>query len=202
MVKIIYQLTPSSHHLPQRHVRSKRLLGRGDVADVWPALRRPFQPVVQPSRSGKRTLLNMMIDDWWWWSSKTRPAKTRWELIDTMTDNGASDDGNDDLFRRSHQKTSPWPTPRATSLLRSSNFSYRDWCAKVWFSEIRILLLLLFQSINYSYSRYVPGENSGARKSSRKKGTLMILIKVIIIAIMMIIFSISDRYHCYVWWSL
>ena len=45
-----------------------------------------------------------------------------------------------------------------------------------------ILLLILFQSINYSYSRYVPGENSGARKSSRKKGTLMILIKVIIIS--------------------
>ena len=82
------------------------------------------------------------------------------------------------------------------------------------FSEKGFLLLLLFQSINF-YSRYVPGENSGARKSSRKKGTLMILIKVIIISMsddiefplsLIIILAmsddnlccLSDHHHCYV----
>ena len=35
--------------------------------------------------------------------------------------------------------------------------------------------------------RYVPGEASGARKSSRKKGTLMILVKVILIIIIFVI---------------
>ena len=72
------------------------------------------------------------------------------------------------------------------------SFFCHDQYAQGWFSEIGILLLILF---NYSYSRYVPGENSGARKSSRKKGTLMILIKVIIIAIMMIIFTLPDHFH-------
>ena len=32
-------LEPSSQYIPQRHVRSERLLGRSDVADVWSTLR-------------------------------------------------------------------------------------------------------------------------------------------------------------------